>query len=135
MKLIASGVIFSAAIVRSPSFSRSSSSTTMTILPARIASMASSMRAKGLAPRRAPLAISMCRFMFSQRQSRELSRAHHILTDEVALKVHPISDLGTAEIRVAHRKGYHLYVDSVSSKPGNGETDAVDGDRPFLNDV
>src|ERR1700722_10389679 len=47
MKLIASGVIFSAAMVRSPSFSRSSSSTTITILPARMAAMASSTRAKG----------------------------------------------------------------------------------------
>ncbi len=41
MKLIISGVIFSAAIVRSPSFSRFSSSTTMTILPARMAATAS----------------------------------------------------------------------------------------------
>ncbi len=47
MKLIASGVTFSAAIVRSPSFSRSSSSTTMTIRPARNASIASSIRANG----------------------------------------------------------------------------------------
>ena len=46
MKLMASGVIFSAAMVRSPSFSRSSSSATMTISPARMAAMASSMRAK-----------------------------------------------------------------------------------------
>ena len=44
MKLMASGVIFSAAIVKSPSFSRSSSSTTTTMRPARIASIASSMR-------------------------------------------------------------------------------------------
>ena len=47
MKLIASGVTFSAAIVRSPSFSRSSSSTTMIIRPARMASTASSIRANG----------------------------------------------------------------------------------------
>src|SRR5262249_745706 len=47
MKLIASGVTFSAAIVRSPSFSRSSSSTTMTMRPARMASMASSIRENG----------------------------------------------------------------------------------------
>ena len=40
MKLIASGVTFSAAIVRSPSFSRSSSSTTMIIWPSRMASIA-----------------------------------------------------------------------------------------------
>src|SRR3972149_11291499 len=43
MKLICSGVIFSAATVRSPSFSRSSSSTTMIIRPWRISSTASSM--------------------------------------------------------------------------------------------
>ena len=63
MKLIASGVTFSAAMVRSPSFSRSSSSTTMTILPARIAAMASSIRAKGLGCFRAPFAISIRRFI------------------------------------------------------------------------
>jgi hypothetical protein len=43
MKLIASGVTFSAAIVRSPSFSRSSSSTTTTIFPARKSSIACGM--------------------------------------------------------------------------------------------
>src|SRR5574341_1565807 len=43
MKLMASAVTFSAAMVRSPSFSRSSSSTTMTMRPARMSSMASSM--------------------------------------------------------------------------------------------
>jgi hypothetical protein len=47
MKLIPSGVTFSAAIIRSPSFSRSASSTMMIICPARTASTASSMRANG----------------------------------------------------------------------------------------
>ncbi len=42
MKLIASGVTKSAARIRSPSFSRSSSSTRMTIRPARISAMISS---------------------------------------------------------------------------------------------
>ena len=42
MKLIASGVQNWAAIVRSPSFSRSSSSQTTTIRPARMSSIASS---------------------------------------------------------------------------------------------
>jgi hypothetical protein len=55
MKLMASGVTFSAAIVRSPSFSRSSSSTTITISPRRIAATASSTAANG--PDLAPLAI------------------------------------------------------------------------------
>ena len=48
MKLIASGVANCAAIVRSPSFSRSSSSQTTIILPARISSRASSTVANGL---------------------------------------------------------------------------------------
>ena len=42
MKATVSGVHAWAAIVRSPSFSRSSSSTTMTILPAAISATASS---------------------------------------------------------------------------------------------
>jgi hypothetical protein len=48
MKLTASGVTNCAAIVRSPSFSRSSSSTTTTKRPARISSIASSIPANGL---------------------------------------------------------------------------------------
>jgi hypothetical protein len=48
MKLMASGVTISAAMVRSPSFSRSSSSTRITILPLRISSMAWSMEIVGM---------------------------------------------------------------------------------------
>ncbi len=44
-KAIFSGVAASAAMMRSPSFSRSSSSTTTTISPRRIASMASGIDA------------------------------------------------------------------------------------------
>ena len=43
-----SGVIFSAAQTRSPSFSRSSSSTTIIIFPSRISRAASSIEAKGI---------------------------------------------------------------------------------------
>src|SRR5262245_51898457 len=43
-RFIASGVHFSAARMKSPSFSRSSSSTTMTIFPSPMASIASSIR-------------------------------------------------------------------------------------------
>ena len=48
MKFMASGVANCAAIVRSPSFSRSSSSQTTTILPSRMSSSASSIVANGL---------------------------------------------------------------------------------------
>src|SRR5690348_11221516 len=47
MKLTASGVANCAAIVRSPSFSRSAASTTTTNLPWRMSSIASSIVAKG----------------------------------------------------------------------------------------
>src|SRR5690625_1454056 len=47
MMFIASGVTLSAAIRKSPSFSRSSSSTTITIFPFRISSMASSIVLNG----------------------------------------------------------------------------------------
>jgi hypothetical protein len=48
MKLIASGVANWAAIVRSPSFSRSAASTTTTNLPWRISSIASSIAENGV---------------------------------------------------------------------------------------
>ena len=48
MKLIASGVANCAAIVRSPSFSRSAASTTTTNLPSRMSSRAASMLANGV---------------------------------------------------------------------------------------
>ena len=55
MKLIVSGVAFSAGMTRSPSFSRSSSSTRMNILPLRASSMISSIgdrKARSSAARR-----------------------------------------------------------------------------------
>jgi hypothetical protein len=57
MKLMVSGVTNCAAIVRSPSFSRSSSSTTTTIRPWRMSSIAASIVAKG-APER-PVLIAL----------------------------------------------------------------------------
>jgi hypothetical protein len=47
MNAIASGVTFSAAMIRSPSFSRSASSTTITTRPARMSSTASGIVANG----------------------------------------------------------------------------------------
>ena len=59
IKLIASGVTFSAAMVKSPSFSRSSSSTRMTIFPCRMSSMASSIVWTGI-PLTPPLPSATC---------------------------------------------------------------------------
>ena len=50
IKLMTSGVTFSAAVIKSPSFSRLASSTTMTTLPALISAMASAMDPVSLYP-------------------------------------------------------------------------------------
>src|SRR5216110_2568024 len=73
MKLTASGVILSAAMTRSPSFSRSSSSTTTRMRPCRISSIASSMVAKPLIMPPSPRATAArtCRSRPSRRQPAE----------------------------------------------------------------
>ena len=106
MKLIASGVTFSAAIVRSPSFSRSSSSTTMIILPARIGVDRVLDRARTAAAGllAAPLAMlilrssSMCHFPGpdAERQPRQFRGADHVLADHVAFEVHAVADRDAA---------------------------------------
>jgi hypothetical protein len=60
MKLTASGVANWAAITRSPSFSRLSSSQTMTMRPARISSIASSIVENGLPPVSVPASFVLC---------------------------------------------------------------------------
>src|ERR1017187_2721434 len=63
MKLMASGVTNSAASVRSPSFSRSSSSTTTIIRPARISSSAPGTSVNGASIERG--VCGMAAFLFS----------------------------------------------------------------------
>src|SRR3990167_5102133 len=136
-KLIASGVTLSAAIVRSPSFSRSSSSTMMRIFPARNASPASSMRANGLVWR-APLAIligvfflfialmrHLSRSYSRQRQSRQFCGADDVLPDDVHFEIHAVAELGTAQIRIRHREGNDLHVEPVDAKTRNRQADAI----------
>src|SRR5262245_21343124 len=121
MKLIVAAVTFSAAIVRSPSFSRSASSTTITIFPARISSTASSIRANGVFEADAIFSVfrlllrctlaSAFVFVFisvrdfprlraRQREAGELGGADDVLADHVAFQVHAIADLHATEIRV-----------------------------------
>src|ERR687885_465583 len=83
MKFMSSGVTSSAAIVRSPSFSRSSSSQTMTIFPALISSIISSMVLNGIF--HSPLG-SLRIFTWSWHQ-----QPLHILGYNVRLQVHPVS--------------------------------------------
>src|SRR5258706_11938225 len=150
MKLIVSGVTFSAAIVRSPSFSRSASSTMMIILPSRTESTASSMRANGEclagAISRAglpftfcplPFILSVCHFPGArarERQSGELRGADDVLAHHIAFEVDPMPQLRAAEVRVLHRERHELDVESIDAEAGDCQADAVDGDRPFVHE-
>src|SRR3954454_8633851 len=73
MKLMASGVTCSAARVRSPSFSRSSSSTTTTIRPARISSTAPGTSVNGASRMRSEKGIgsSYCHSETGNKETRE----------------------------------------------------------------
>src|ERR1700759_3236242 len=97
MKLMISGVIFSAATVRSPSFSRSSSSTTMIMRPSRNASMASAMGANGDF-RRGGLLGTMTPTSRRARRREILHRAQHVLAENIALDIDGVADLQLAQV-------------------------------------
>src|SRR5215203_1613071 len=91
MKLITSGVIFSAAMVRSPSFSRSSSSTTMIISPLRIASTASSIGANGDLRRLRLVVMGLLTVSRRDRAGGELDRPRHVFAEDVTFEVDRIA--------------------------------------------
>src|SRR5262245_56968726 len=127
MKLTASGVTNCAAIVRSPSFSRSSSSTTTTKRPARISSIASSILANGLVSRSVTALIAPS-YPRSPRRHEPLD----VLREDVDLEVH-----GTAGDKLAERRGRERVRDErdregVLEQLGDGQGDSVDRDRPLL---
>src|SRR4029078_4362026 len=137
MKFILSGVTFSAAIVKSPSFSRSASSTTITMRPARISSTAASIAANWLLPgdaiwsvfrilpRRPPVPvralpfISVCDFPRpdgAQRESGELRGADNVFTTHVALEVDAIVNLRAMQVGVLHGERDELHVESIDAE-------------------
>src|SRR5438128_4209069 len=114
MKLIASGVTFSAAIMRSPSFSRSSSSTMTIMRPSWISAIASSIVANCI----------------------RLQQAFYVFRQDIELQVHRIVRPGSLQVRILERvRNYCDGKNIRSKKSGNGQADAVHGDRPFLNQI
>src|SRR5918994_1849041 len=91
MKLIASGVANCAAIVRSPSFSRSAASTTITNLPCRTSSIASSMVANGLVGGRGFASVAISRIVTGLLRNGFPDEFGDVEDDVCALV--PISDL------------------------------------------
>ena len=139
MKLIASGVTLSAAIVRSPSFSRSSSSTTMTIRPARISAMASSMDEKGPDGRAAPSGNDRVFRFFgltvqphaARRRATDppaLRLVHDVLADEIALEVDSVASPECLQVRMLDRIRNRLHVEPAGPEGRDGQADAVHRD-------
>ena len=91
MKLIISGVASSAAQTRSPSFSRSSSSATMMILPFRRSSIACSI---------VPKVVMSSRERSSGPVTVYLPQRRHVLPDGVGLEVNPIAHPALAQGRM-----------------------------------
>src|SRR5882724_6609369 len=119
MKAIPSGVILSAAMMRSPSFSRSASSTTTTNSPRAMAATASSIGANGIVN---PLS----------------SRSHQaldVLGHQVDLQVHRGARTLDPESGHGSRVGDQGELEGRVVDPGHGETDTVDGDRALLHHV
>ena len=134
MKLIASGVTFSAAMVRSPSFSRSSSSTTMTISPRRIAATASSTAANG-PDERAPFAILICGLLchcYCFRNS---------IVRTMYLPIMSHSRLTLSPLRRPLQRGVapgvrnHHHVELPLAQTGDRQADAVDRHRALADEI
>src|SRR2546422_2015872 len=114
MKLIASGVTFSAAIMRSPSFSRSSSSTMMMMRPSWISAMASSIVANCI----------------------RLQKTFHVFCQDIEFQVHRIIRPGCPQVCILERvRNYCDRKNTRSRKRGHGQANAVNGNRPFLNQI
>src|SRR5918994_399099 len=118
-KAIFSGVACSAAMMRSPSFSRSSSSTTTTISPRPTAAMASSTLAKPMS--RTPLV------------PRE--QALDVLHGHVDLEVDPVAGAPVAQRRDRLGVRDDRHREPVVEHVDHGEAHAVDGDGALLDHV
>ena len=142
MKLIASGVTFSAAIVRSPSFSRSSSSTTMTISPRRMASIGLFDRRKWALRARAlgdpqlrrhghPLLYRSCRRHGSRPSSMARTTYFPIMSHSRFTRS-PTPK--AAERRGAERERDDLHVELRLAQPRDRQADAVDSHRSLADE-
>src|SRR3990170_5965784 len=135
MKLIASGVTCSAAMVRSPSFSRSSSSTRTIIFPARMSSRASSILARVIPPAaflRKPL-------FFEEIQGNPASPpfqvSQDIFPDDVRLHVDRVPAAQPPPRRFFQRERDQLDFESFGMDGTYGQADSVQGHGPFENNV
>src|SRR5215471_11155037 len=152
-----SGVANSAAKIRSPSFSRSSSSTTITALPDLMSAIACSIESnrtvistsrlgRARAPtarsalvdprtRSAPARTASRRRGSSRERSSRLDEPGHVLGEDVHLEIYRVAGLLPAERGGPQRLRDQADLEPVRAYPGHGQRDPVDGDRALLRDV
>src|ERR1700733_4026621 len=133
MKLTASGVANCAAIVRSPSFSRSSSSHTTTILPWRMSSIACSLVAKPVAA--SGVLMGKPRYSSTRRSCACGHQSLDVLGEDVHLDVHGRARLELAEVGAFERLGDQRHREAALVERTDGEAHAVDGNRALLDEI
>src|SRR5690606_619333 len=136
MKLTASGVTFSAAMIRSPSFSRSSSSTTTTNLPARMSSMASSMRSNS--GRGAGTVIwrqLLSRAAGSGERGVGAQQPLHVFADDVGFQVDSVAGAHPAQGGHGGGVGDDDHLETVGGDGGDGQAHPVHRDGTFRHQV
>src|SRR6202171_4318169 len=146
MNATSSGVAFSAAKIRSPSFSRSSSSMTTTALPAAISATARSTESSLVIC----ATLAGCRGNHRQRfQYKPPARSDYcqplwvrlphqsfdVLRDDVDLEVDRRADRRGAQGALLQRGLDQRHLEPVMTQIGDGQRHPVDGDRPLLDDV
>src|SRR5659263_435577 len=133
MKLIASGVTNSAARVRSPSFSRSSSSTRMTILPSRMSAMASSIFESGIPS--SPLSRIPVILQEIQRDAAPAAfkALEDIFPDDVGFEVDPLPRPHDPKGRSFEGDRDDGQFESVPAGGADRQADAVDRHGPLVN--
>src|SRR5512139_3393766 len=126
MKLIASGVTNSAARVKSPSFSRSSSSTRMTIFPARISSRASSILESGIRSSRF-LRIAVLFQKVPGDSAAPLEVAQDVLPHDVGFQVDTFPGARCAERRPFQRERDEGHFEPIRAGSADREAHPVHG--------
>src|SRR4029453_2485150 len=130
MNAIASGVTNGAAAVRSPSFSRSASSTTTTKRPERMSSIASSIVVNGDA-------VSAGRRSVAPGGSSPSAGDEllDVLREDVGFEVHRLRRVKVGERRRLERVWHECDGESAFRELGDRERDTVDGDGALLDAV
>src|SRR2546423_12622482 len=142
MNATSSGRVSSAAIVRSPSFSRSSSSTTIAIFPRRMSSMASLTDTNGPAGATTRGRFAVMRFTFLMptptslgSRSRSFDEPLDVLGEHVGLYVHEVAGRQRAKCRALGGVGDERDLEERLAEARDRERDAVERDEALHHEV